>query len=99
MGSWSDVTAGFGGTSTTVLWDLPSTFILTGANTTQYERNPRDDTATALAWRVLDGGTDADPVIDWTSFYTSGTTDPSLGNTIYSDAACTTAVTTISSIV
>ena len=25
IGSWSDVTAGFGGTDTTVLWDLPST--------------------------------------------------------------------------
>ena len=25
IGSWSDVTAGFGGTNTTVLWDLPAT--------------------------------------------------------------------------
>lgn len=87
-----------GGTNTTVLYDLPSTFLLTGANTVEYERNPKYDTATALAWRVKDTGTAPNITIDWTPFYTSGTTDPTVGATIYSDAACTTAVTTISSI-
>jgi surface protein len=87
-----------GGTNTTVLFDLPATVILTGANTVEYERNPKYDTATALAWRVKDGGTDEEPIIDWTPFYTSGTTDPQTSDTIYSDSACTVAVTTISSI-
>ena len=98
MSSWADVVNGFGGTNTTVLFDLPATVTLTGANSAQYERNPKYDTATALAWRVLDTGTISSPVIDWTPFYTSGTTDPVVSDTIYSDAACTTAVTTISSI-
>lgn len=98
IGSWGDVTSGFGGTNTTVLFDLPATVILTGANTTEYQRSPKDDTQTALAWRVKDGGTTADPVIDWTPFYTNGTTDPQAGDTLYSDAECTTAVTTIDSI-
>ena len=87
-----------GGTNTTVLYDLPSTFLLTGANTTVYERNPKYDTATALAWRVKDTGTAPNITIDWTPFYTSGTTDPQVNDTIYSDSACTVAVTTISSI-
>ena len=88
----------FSGTNTVVSFDLPATVILTGANTVEYERNPKYDTATALAWRVKDTGTAPEFVIDWTSFYTSGTTDPTVGATIYSDSACTTAVTTISSI-
>lgn len=99
IGSWSAVTGGFGGTNTTVLFDLPSTAHLTGADTVEYERNPKYDTATALAWRVKDSGTEPynyNPV--WTPFYTSGTTDPQVGDTIYSDSACTTAVTTISAI-
>lgn len=91
-------TTPFGATSGTVLFDLPATVILTGANSTNYERNPKDDTTTALAWRVQDGGTVTDPIIDWTPFYTSGTSDPAVGDVIYSDSACTTAVTTISSI-
>lgn len=98
IGSWADVTSGFGGTNTTVLYDLPATNILTGANTTVYERNPKYDTATALAWRVQDTGAMPNITIDWTPFYTSGLTDPTVGTTIYSDAECTTAVTTISSI-
>lgn len=88
----------FGGTNTTVLFDLPATVILTGANSVNYERSPKDDTATALAWRVQDTGTAPNLVIDWTPYYTSGTTDPTVSDTIYSDAACTTTVTTISSI-
>ena len=92
IGSWSDVTSGFGGTNTTVLFDLPATVILTGANYVNYERNPKYDTATALGWYI--NGTDRFA----TQYYTSGTADPQVGDTIYSDSACTTAVTTISSI-
>lgn len=88
----------FGGTNTVLAFDLPATVILTGANTTEYERNPKYDTATALAWRVKDTGTAPNLTIDWTPFYTSGTTDPQVNDTIYSDSACTTAVTTISAI-
>ena len=94
IGSWSSVTGGFGGTNTTVLFDLPATVTLTGADTVTYTRNPKYDTATALAWKVgAYGTTDFTP-----AYYTSGTTDPQANDTIYSDAACTTTVTTISSI-
>lgn len=98
IGSWSDVTNGFGGTNTTVLFDLPATVNLTGNNSVEYERNPKYDTQTALAWRVKDTGTTSNPIIDWTAYYTSGTSDPVAGDTIYSDASCTTALTTIDSI-
>lgn len=97
IGSWSDVTDGFSGTDTTVLFDLPSTFILSCANSEEYERNPKYDTQSALAWRIKDTGITYED-IDFTPFYTTGTTDPQVGDTIYSDSACTTAVTTISSI-
>lgn len=94
IGSWSDVTNGFGGTNTTVLFDLPATNTLTGVDTVTYTRNPKYDTATALAWKVgAYGTTDFTP-----AYYTSSLTDPTVGTTIYSDSACTTAVTTISSI-
>ena len=91
-------TAPFGATSGTVLFDLPATVILTGANSQAYERNPKDDTGTALSWRKQDTGTLSTPITDWTPYYTSGTTDPAVSDTIYSDAACTVAETTISSI-
>ena len=81
------------GTNTTVLYDLPATNILTGADTVEYERNPKYDTATALAWRV-----NGSSVLTATPYYTSGTTDPAVSDTIYSDSACTTPVTTVSSI-
>lgn len=90
LGSYSD-TAAFGAASSTVLFDLPATVTLTGADTVSYQRNPKYDTAAALGWRVI-GDT------DWNPVYTSGTTDPQVNDTIYSDAACTTPVTTISSI-
>ena len=94
IGSWTDVTNGFGGTNTTVLFDLPATVTLTGADAVTYTRNPKYDTGTALAWKVgAYGTTDFTP-----AYYTSGTTDPQAGATIYSDSACTTSVTTISSI-
>lgn len=91
LSTWSDVTNGFGGTNTTVLYDLPATYTLTGTDTKSYYRNPKYDTATALGWYDK-SSTRATP------YYTSGTTDPAVSDTIYSDAACTTAVTTISSI-
>ena len=84
----------FGGTDTTVLFDLPATNTLTGADTVTYTRNPKYDTGTALAWKVgAYGTTNFTP-----AYYTSGLTDPTVGTTIYSDAACTTAVTTVDSI-
>ena len=85
IGSWSDVTNGFGGTNTTVLFDIVTS--LTGADTNTYTRQEKDSTSTATAW-----------VYNSTLYYTSGTTEPVVGDTIYSDAACTTAVTTISAI-
>lgn len=88
----------FGGTNTVLVFDLPATNLLTGTDTIVYERNPKYDTATALAWRVQDTGTVPLLAIDWTPFYTSGLTDPTVGTTIYSDSACTTAVTTVDSI-
>ena len=90
IGSWAAIIGGFGGTNTTVLFDLPSTKYLTGADSNTYKRNPKYDTTTALAWRI---GMDLTP-----TYYTSGIIDPQVGDTIYSDATCTTAVTTISSI-
>ena len=85
IGSWADVTAGFGGANTTVLFDIVTT--LTGADSNTYIRTQKSSTSTATAWTYND-----------TLYYTSGTSEPSVGDTIYSDAACTTAVTTISSI-
>ena len=94
IGSWASVTSGFGGTNTTVLFDLPATNTLTGVDTVTYTRNPKYDTATALAWKVgAYGTTNFTP-----AYYTSGLTDPTVGTTIYSDAACTTAVTTVDSV-
>ena len=94
IGSWSDVTNGFGGTNTTVLFDLPATYTLTGADSVTYTRNPKYDTATALAWKVgAYGTTNFTP-----AYYTSGTTDPAVSDVIYSDAACTVAETTISAV-
>lgn len=75
-------------------YDLPAVVTLTCANSEDYVRNPKYDTQSALAWRVADDS----HFVDWTAYYTSGTTDPAVGDTIYSDAACTTALTTISTI-
>ena len=85
IGSWTDVTGGFGGTNTTVSFDIVCT--LTGADTNTYTRSQKNSTSTATAWTYND-----------TLYYTSGTAEPAAGATIYSDAACTTSVTTISSI-
>lgn len=84
----------FGGTNTTILYDLPATNTLTGADTVTYTRNPKYDTGTALAWKVgAYGTTNFTP-----AYYTSGLTDPTVGTTIYSDAACTTVVTTVDTV-
>lgn len=92
--SGSGITASIlGGNNMTVLFDLPATNILTGADTKEYERNPKYDTATALAWRI--NGT----MPNTTTYYTSGLTDPTVGTTIYSDSACTIAETTVDSVI
>ena len=92
IGSWSDVTNGFGSTNTTVLFDIVTT--LTGADGNTYTRQEKDSTTTATAWVYND-----------TLYYTSGVSDndhgvnePSVSDAIYSDAACTQSVTTIASI-
>ena len=63
--------------------------MLTGADGKLYDRRFAYDTATALCWGIGYGTT---------KYYTSGTTLPAVGDTIYSNAACTTAVTTIDTI-
>lgn len=84
----------FGGNNTVVLFDLPATNLLTGEDGINYSRNPKYDTQTALAWKIgAYGVTNFVPV-----FYTNGVTDPQVGDTIYSDSACTIAVTMINSI-
>ena len=84
----------FGGTNTVLAFDLPATNTLTGADSKTYSRNPKYDTATALAWKV---GTYTSLNLT-PAYYTNGTTDPQVGDTIYSDSACTDALTTITSI-
>lgn len=85
ISSWSSVTSGFSGTNTTVLFDIVTS--LTDADGNTYVRKQKESTSTATAWVYND-----------TLYYTSGTSEPSVGDTIYSDAACTAAVTTIDSI-
>ena len=82
----------FGGTNTTVLFDLVTS--LTGADGNTYTRREKKSTSTATAWMYND-----------TLYYTSGVSDntngvnePSVSDAIYSDAACTQSVTTISAI-
>lgn len=60
-----------------------------GVDTKTYIRNPLYDTQTAWAWRIGD---------DLTPYYTSGAFFPSVGDSIFSDAACTDEITTIDSI-
>lgn len=84
----------FGGTDTIVLFDLPATLTLTGADSVTYTRNPKHDTGTALAWKAAVYGDAAFTP----AYYTSGTADPQVGDTIYSDSACTQTVTTIGAI-
>jgi hypothetical protein len=88
IGSWTN----FGGTNTTVLFDLVTS--LTGADGNTYTRQEKDSTSTATAWVYND-----------TLYYTSGVSDndngvnePTVSDAIYSDAACTQSVTTITAI-
>lgn len=85
LSSFSNITNGLGGTNTTVLFDIVTTII--GANSTSFNRKEAESTATAIAWTSGN-----------TLYYTAGTTEPAVGDTIYSDAACTTAVTTVASL-
>lgn len=85
IGSLSGIVNGMGGTNTTILFDIVTK--LTGADTNEYTRWQIESTDTATAWKYND-----------TLYYTAGTTEPEVGDTIYSDSACTIAVTTISSI-
>lgn len=92
LSGWTDVQNGFGGTNTTVLFDLPATEpTLNGSLLTHYQRNAFGDTQSALAWNETSKGSS-------TYYYTSGTSMPSVGASIYSNAACTTQVDTIASI-
>ena len=88
----------FQGSNTVLVYDLPSTNHLIGANTIEYERNAKYDTESALAWRVKDTGSGANMVINWTPYYTSTNNDPQVGDMIYSDPECTTIITTVDSI-
>lgn len=92
ISSWSDVTAGFGGTNTTILYDIVTSLV--GADGNTYTRKEKESTSTATAWTYNN-----------TLYYTSGVSnhtagvhEPTVGTTIYSDASCTTAVTTVASI-
>lgn len=85
IGSWASVTSGFGGTNTIVLFDIVQT--LTGDDTNTYTRTQKDSTATATAWKYNN-----------TLYYTSGSTEPTVGTKIYSDSVCETEVTTVAAI-
>lgn len=92
IGAWTSTTNGFGGTNTTVSFDLVTS--LTGADGNTYTRSEKNSTSTATAWLYND-----------TLYYTSGVSDnangvnePSVSDAIYSDAACTQSVTTVSAI-
>ena len=63
---------------------------LIGANTTTYTRNPMYDTSTALAWKVGSALT--------TPYYTQSLDMPTQDAEIFSNAECTTQVTTVSSV-
>ena len=82
IGSWASVTGGFGGTNTTVLFDLPATYYIQDSNSNNLFRMPTEDTANSLAWLHSS---------DYGIVYTSGTSQPSVGDTIYIDSACTVA--------
>ena len=76
------------------MFDLVGT--LTGADSNSYARSEKDSVyasetggaaKTATAWSYNN-----------TIYYTSGDAEPQVGDTIYSDSACTIAETTVSSI-
>lgn len=86
IGSWSDVTNGFGGTSTTVLFDIIS--LIDCADSVSYERNEVESGSGYTAWLVSGS----------TYYYTPSSAEPQIGDTLYSDTACTQAVTTITAV-
>lgn len=97
MTQFQDVIDGFGGTNTTVLFDLPYTYLIEAeidGSFEVFERDPMHDNISgvpALAWRLHD----TEPNTGY-FLYTAGDTNPSQGDTIYSDGSCTEAVSTIS---
>lgn len=91
IGSWASVTNGFGGTSTTVLFDLPNPNIayVTGRPNDKIYRAPTFDTSSYLAWYWSDNNV---------LRYTAGTSLPSVGDTMYSDTTLTNSWGTIATI-
>lgn len=74
----------FGGTNTTLLFDLDPVYYLNSYDNGYY-RYPKGDTSTALAWKR--GAIYIN--IDNNTYYTSGTTIPSVGDNIYTNPECT----------
>ena len=91
IGSWATVTGGFGGTNTTVLFDLPNPNIayVTGRPNDKIYRAPSFDTSSYLAWYWGDNNE---------LRYTAGTSLPSVGDTMYSDKTLTNSWGTIDTI-
>lgn len=88
-------TAPYGAISGTILFDLPSTATLTGADGNVYYRNPLGDTNEYLAWGLMG----SDELVDTnTVFYTATTSDPQVGANIYEDSSLSTIKTTVASI-
>lgn len=73
MSSWSDVIAGFGGTNTTVLFDIVRTCTVGGNN---YIRSPLDSIGDVIAFKYND-----------TIGYSNG--EPHTSGYLYSDQECT----------
>lgn len=73
MSNWSDVIAGFGGTNTTVLFDIIRTCVVGGNN---YVRSPLDSIGNVIAFKYND-----------TIGYSNG--EPSANGYLYSDQECT----------
>jgi len=88
IGSWASVTGGFGGTNTTVLFDLPATCYLYSNNSYYFYRRPSLDTATTYGWFNS---------TQFVSVWTLSAT-PSVGDTLYSDSACTQVFSTITQV-
>lgn len=87
-------TAPYGATAGTVLFDLPATIALQATesdsgNQYNFYRFYAHDTANALAWNKA---------TSYIPYYTSGLSNPSASDTIYSDAACTIPFATIDAI-
>ena len=77
---------------TTVVFDLPTYYYLRDGQYASYYRKNIYDTATSLAWKKQ--GYDPEQI-----YWTSGTSLPSAGDTMYSDSACTRAYKTIADVI